>query len=118
MVSPSRCPQWQPERPGPTRREPRRAQRSYTTRRDTILWEKFLKGRAEANDSQELYFFCNDNNDPDTFLLFEVYSDPAALAKNATTDWFAAYMESVGPLLDGMPEVHMTTPIWAKGASV
>ena len=36
MVSPSRCPQWQPERPGPTRREPRRAQRSYTTRRDTI----------------------------------------------------------------------------------
>ena len=37
MVSPSRCPPWQPERPGPTRREPRRAQRSYTTPRDTIL---------------------------------------------------------------------------------
>ena len=37
MVSPSRCPPWQPERPGPTRREPRRAQRSYTTRRDTIF---------------------------------------------------------------------------------
>ena len=36
MVSPSRCPPWQPERPGPTRREPRRAQRSYTTPRDTI----------------------------------------------------------------------------------
>ena len=36
MVSPSRCPPWQPERPGPTRREPRRAQRSYTTCRDTI----------------------------------------------------------------------------------
>ena len=39
MVSPSRCPPWQPERPGPTRREPRRAQRSYTTRRDTIKLE-------------------------------------------------------------------------------
>ena len=38
MVSPSRCPPWQPERPGPTRREPRRAQRSYTTCRDTILF--------------------------------------------------------------------------------
>ena len=37
MVSPSRCPPWQPERPGPTRREPRRAQRSYTTCRDTFL---------------------------------------------------------------------------------
>ena len=40
MVSPSRCPPWQPERPGPTRREPRRAQRSYTTRRDTIRIRK------------------------------------------------------------------------------
>ncbi len=39
MVSPSRCPPWQPERPGPTRREPRRAQRSYTTCQDTIACE-------------------------------------------------------------------------------
>ena len=40
MVSPSRCPPWQPERPGPTRREPRRAQHSYTKRRDTIAAPK------------------------------------------------------------------------------
>ena len=33
---PITLPPWQPERPGPTRREPRRAQRSYTTPRDTI----------------------------------------------------------------------------------
>ena len=45
MVSPSRCPPWQPERPGPTRREPRRAQRSYTTPRDTIL-----SGGTEMHD--------------------------------------------------------------------
>ena len=48
MVSPSRCPQWQPERPGPTRREPRRAQRSYTTRRDTI------RGMARVDDRRVL----------------------------------------------------------------
>ena len=42
MVSPSRCPPWQPERPGPTRQEPRRAQRSYTTRRDTIAVDAVL----------------------------------------------------------------------------
>jgi quinol monooxygenase YgiN len=89
-------------------------------KRDEVreLWEKFLKGRAEAKDAQELYFFCNDNNDADAFLLFVVYSAPVALAKNATTKWFAAYMESVGPLLDGMPEVYMKTPVWAKGATV
>ena len=45
MVSPSRCPPWQPERPGPTRREPRRAQRSYTTPRDTIIRRR-LGGRS------------------------------------------------------------------------
>ena len=55
MVSPSRCPPWQPERPGPTRREPRRAQRSYTTRRDTIdgkrRWTKI--GDADAMPEAE-----------------------------------------------------------------
>ena len=48
MVSPSRCPPWQPERPGPTRREPRRAQRSYTTPRDTI-------GLATSRDGGSTY---------------------------------------------------------------
>ena len=46
MVSPSRCPPWQPERPGPTRREPRRAQRSYTTPRDTIDADSAVHLRA------------------------------------------------------------------------
>ena len=38
MVSPSRCPPWQPERPGPTRRD-RRVERNALTplRRDTIV---------------------------------------------------------------------------------
>ena len=89
-------------------------------KRDDVrnLWEQYLKSRAEANTAQELYVFCYDNNDPDTFLLFEVYNDPAALDENAKSDWFASYMEKVGPLLDGMPEVNMTTPVWAKGATV
>jgi quinol monooxygenase YgiN len=63
-----------------------------------------------------LYVFCYDNNDPDTIHLFEVYNDPAELDENARSDWFAAYMEEVGPLLDVMPEIHMTTQ--AKGATV
>ena len=37
-MSPSSCPLRQPDRPGPTRRKPRRAQGSYTTSRDTIGW--------------------------------------------------------------------------------
>ena len=37
VVPASSCHPWQPEHPGPKRRTPRRAQRSYTTPRDTIL---------------------------------------------------------------------------------
>ena len=53
VVSPSRCPPWQPERPGPTRREPRRAQRSYTTRRDTI--KRTGRGPNRSTNRQSAY---------------------------------------------------------------
>ena len=56
MVSPSRCPPWQPERPGPTRREPRRAQRSYTTRRDTIfVGDHAAEGATVYTDDHQSY---------------------------------------------------------------
>ncbi len=81
--------------------------RSKSGKRDEVrdLWEQHLKARAEANIAQEVYFFCYDNEDPDKFLLFEVYNDPAALDENARSDWFAAYMEEVGPLLDDMTDL-------------
>ena len=54
MVSPSRCPPSQPERPGPTRREPRRAQRSYTTCRDTILQTR-VRLAPHTGDGRRLF---------------------------------------------------------------
>ena len=79
-------------------------------KRDDVrrLWEKHLKGRAEANPAQETYYFCYDNDDPDTFLLFEVYNDPAVMAENAQAEWFASYMEDVGPMMEGYPVVPAT----------
>ena len=61
MVSPSRCPPWQPERPGPTRREPRRAQRSYTTCRDTIQFLGVIRTGAtpEAKGLNQLLPVAN-----------------------------------------------------------
>lgn len=86
-------------------------------KRDEVraLWETHLKARAEKNSAQEAYYFCYDNDDPDTFLLFEVYNDPAVLAEAAKAEWFARYMQEVGPLMDGYPVVNQTTPIWIKG---
>ena len=78
------------------------------------LWETHLKDRAQSNPAQEVYFFCLDDDDPDTLLLFEIYNDAAAMAENANSDWFAEYARQVGPLIQGRPEVHRATPVWQK----
>ena len=64
MVSPSRCPPWQPERPGPTRREPRRAQRScLTTCRDTIaLAGRFAACKLVLHPKKTKIVYCKDRN--------------------------------------------------------
>lgn len=82
------------------------------------LWDEYLKGPLLENDEQELYLFCEDNQDEDTFVLVELYASEAALGKNAQAKFFADYMQKVGPLLAGQPEISMTTPVWAKNVEV
>lgn len=91
--------------------------RTKPGKRDEVyaLWAEHLRSRVDHNAAQDTYFFCFDDEDPDVFLLFEVYTDPQALEDNAQSEWFAEYMEQVTPLLDGAPEVHRATPMWAKG---
>ena len=91
--------------------------RAQPGRRDEVrsLYEELLAPRATANEAQEVVVWCADQHDPDTFYLFEIYRDAAALGANAQSDWFADYMARVGPLLAGEPEVSMATPGWSKG---
>ena len=81
--------------------------RAKPGKRDALkaLWETHLKPRAAANPAQEAYYFCFDNDDPDVLCLFEVYNDPAVLAENAASGFFAAYP----------PAVTVTKPLWIKG---
>lgn len=79
------------------------------------LYKEHLAPRAEANDSQELVVWCADQQNPDVFVLFEIYSDPSALGANAGADWFTAYMEQAMPLLAGEPVVTMAQPLWSTG---
>lgn len=76
-------------------------------------WERHLQPRAEANAAQQVYFLCLDNEDPDSFYLFEIYSDPAVLAENANAAWFADYMAEVMPLI-AHTEMAQATPVWEK----
>jgi quinol monooxygenase YgiN len=91
--------------------------RTQPGKRDEVrrLYEELLVPRAERNEAQEVIVWCADQHDPDTFYLFEIYRDAAALGANAQADWFADYMARVGPLLAAEPEVSMATPGWSKG---
>ncbi|NND03980.1 MAG: hypothetical protein HKN91_14460 [Acidimicrobiia bacterium] len=79
------------------------------------LYNQILIPRAEENDSQEVVVWSADQHDPDTFYLFEIYSDGEAMGANAAAPWFAEYMAHAGPLLADEPEVGMATPRWSKG---
>lgn len=79
------------------------------------LYEELLVPRAMENDGQEVVVWCDDQHDPDTFYLFEIYRDASVMGANASAPWFAEYMSKAGPLLAGEPQVGMATPGWSKG---
>jgi quinol monooxygenase YgiN len=82
------------------------------------LYTDILGPRATANAAQELVIWCDDDADPDTFYLFEVYSDRASQQENGQAPWFFEYLQKVQALLAGMPEVMTGTPQWGKGVTV
>jgi quinol monooxygenase YgiN len=85
-------------------------------KRDEVLklFRQHLAPRATGNPAQEVVVWVADAADQDTFHLFEIYSDQAAMEKNAKADWFGAYMAQAGPLLAGMPEMRVGEPRWIK----
>lgn len=84
-----------------------------------VLWDKHLRPQLERPDSaQELYLVCDDANNPNKLLLIELYNDPSRMSANAEAPWFRAYMQEVGPLLDGQPRMSLGKPRWVKGVAV
>ena len=81
------------------------------------MFEQHLGPRAQANDSQTVVVWCDDDNDPDLFYLFELYSDRAAWQVNALAPWAAEYFELVQPLVTSS-EMLSGTPLWAKGINL
>lgn len=85
-------------------------------KRDEVrrVWEKHLMPRIAANPAHEAYFYCYDENEPNTVRVFQQYADRASSEELLRASWYAAYLEEVSPLLAGEPEVRVATPIWAK----
>jgi quinol monooxygenase YgiN len=86
-------------------------------KRDEVraLYEQHLAPRAEANPDQRVVVWCDAADDPDTFVLFELYATREAFEANAAQPWFREYMAAAGPLLAAQPEITMGTPRWATG---
>lgn len=75
-----------------------------------------LKPRVDGNAGQPVYYFCEDDEDPDAFFLFEIYRDRSDYEQAAESRQFAEYMTRVGPLLAEPPQVTLGRPAWAKHA--
>ena len=94
--------------------------RTQPGKRDEVyaLYQQMMAPRAADNEAQEVVVWCNVADDPDAFVLFEIYRDHGTFAANASAPWFGEYMASAGPLLASEPEVTMATPAWATGVDV
>ena len=94
--------------------------KALSGKRDEVrrIWEKHLKPRVAANPTHEAYFYCYDDNDPDTICVFQQYADRASSQEFLEGSWYAAYLNEVTLLLAGQPEISVATPVWAKGAVV
>ncbi len=123
MVSPSRCPPWQPERPGPTRREPRRAQRSYTTPRDTIpqdyseavKWFRLAAvqgGTGAQNNLGNMYYYGRG--------VAQDFAEAAKCYRKAADQNWPIAQKNLGEMYRdgrGVPQNYAVAATWFKHAA-
>lgn len=85
-------------------------------KRDAVrqVWMRHMQPNIERNPAHEAYFYCFDNNDPDSICAFQQYTDLASSQAFLQTETYAAYLREVEPLLAGPPEVTALTPRWIK----
>jgi quinol monooxygenase YgiN len=87
-------------------------------KRDDIrkVWIRHMQPSIASNAAHEAYFYCFDNNDPDSICAFQQYTDVESSQSFLKTAGYAAYLRKVEPLLAGPPEVISLTPVWIKGS--
>ena len=63
----------------------------------------------------EVYILNLDNGDENVAWVYELYTDADAMGLHGGSDAMAALFGALGDLLDGAPELIMTTPVAGKG---
>lgn len=70
---------------------------------------------VNAEAGTELYILNLDNGDENVAWVYELYADGDSMALHGGSDAMAALFGALGDLLDGAPELIMTTPVAGKG---
>lgn len=78
------------------------------------IWEKHVKPRAEANPAHAAYYFCHDNDDPDTVCVFQLYDSASAMEEFLAGDWYPKYLREVAEVVSSPPQLTTTALVWAK----
>jgi quinol monooxygenase YgiN len=90
--------------------------RAKPGKRDELyaLYAERVVPHVERDNSIEMVVWSADRDDPDSYMLFEVFADGAG--PNAMqSDWFQEYMRLASPLMAAPVEVHRLAPRWTKG---
>jgi quinol monooxygenase YgiN len=85
-------------------------------KRDDVyrLFEKHLASHVQDTDALEVFVWCADEIDADTFYIFEIYGDRSVQQVNAQDPAYLAYLQEAQPLLANPPEILKATPVWVK----
>lgn len=89
-------------------------------RRDDLrrVWEKYVRAYVAGNDGALNCYYCYDDNDPDTIIVFQLSADPTVGLEFGKQPWFADYQRETAALLAGPSELRTATPQWVKGDAI
>ena len=73
---------------------------------------------AQEETGLEIYSAHRDTADANVYWFFEMYTGDDAWAAHGKGDAMKAAMGAFGSLLAGRPELHMLTPVAAKGLDI
>jgi quinol monooxygenase YgiN len=88
-------------------------------KRDEVLrvWEKYARDYVASSNVAVSYYYCFDDNDPDTVIVFQLAADQDAAQDFVKQPWFADYQRETAALVAGPSELRTATPQWVKGAA-
>src|SRR4029078_10634791 len=70
------------------------------------VWEKYVRDHVAGSNGTLSYYYCYDDTDPDTIIVFGLAADQASTQEFMKQPWFADYQRETAPLLAGPAEVR------------